>query len=367
MTRILAIRSAFPEGSYAQEAIVELLSRSWSKHGEAAAKLKQLAKRVGVERRHLALPLERYPALEGWEETNALWTQQALALGTRSLGALLETLPFALPEIGAFLSTTVTGIATPSLDAHLLNRYGLPSDLKRMPLFGLGCAAGASLLARASDYVRAYPEKVALVFAVELCSLTWQQRDLSTANLIASLLFGDGAATALVAGEAFVEAHLPALSASTPGRALRRAPQVVATRSVFYRETLQIMGWKVKDSGLEIVLAPELISLIESRLRDDMEGFLSSAGVERGEIAEWIIHPGGPKVLNAIQSALELDDEALAPSWTLLRERGNLSSVSVLTLLEEKMAGREAPRAGSYGLLFAMGPGFALEMLLLKW
>ena len=245
---------------------------------------------------------------------------------------------------------TVTGLSTPSVDARLVNRMGLRADLKRVPIFGLGCVAGAAGLARASDAVRAFPGQVAAILAVELCSLTLQREDLSIANIIASGLFGDGAAAALIGG------------GDRPGR----GPRILATRSIFYPDTERVMGWDVVDSGFKVVLSPQVPQLVRERVRSDVDAFLGAQGVKRADVRHWICHTGGPRVLEAFEDALELPRDALRRTWDSLREVGNLSSASVLFVFRDLLDSGEA-RPGDLGLLIAMGPGFCSELVLLRW
>ena len=217
-------------------------------------------------------------------------------------------------------------------------------------MFGLGCVAGAAGIARAADYVRAYPDQVAVLLAVELCSLTLQREDLSVANLISSGLFGDGAAAVLVAGD----------QCGLPG------PRILASRSVFYPETEEMMGWHLSESGFRIVLSPQVPDLIQQKLGDDVDRFLADLGRNRREVGSWVLHTGGPKVLQATASALGLENGELSASWDCLRRVGNLSSASVLVVLEEVMNKRR-PEPGTLGVLAAMGPGFCSELVALEW
>ena len=231
-----------------------------------------------------------------------------------------------------------------------MNRMSLPVNIKRVPIFGLGCVAGAAGVARAADYVKAYPDQVAAVIAVELCSLTLQKEDLSIANLISSGLFGDGCGVALVAG---------AETGCT-------GPRILATRSVFYPNTEHVMGWDISQRGFRIVLSREVPEVVEQHLANDVEAFLGDQGLTRSDIGSFILHTGGPRVLEATQVALGLPEGALAASWECLKRTGNLSSASVLLVLEEVMQNRR-PAAGSYSLMAAMGPAFCSELLLLRW
>jgi alkylresorcinol/alkylpyrone synthase len=219
-----------------------------------------------------------------------------------------------------------------------------------MPIFGLGCVAGAAGISRAADYVRGFPDQVAVLLSVELCSLTLQPEDLSIPNLIASGLFGDGAAAVVVTGENRESA----------------GPRVVATRSVFYPGTERVMGWDISETGFKIVLSGDVPVVAREKLRPDVDSFLADQGLTRADITSWVCHPGGPKVLEAMEESLELKRGELDVTWRSLREVGNLSSTSVLLVLEETLANHRPP-PGSWGVLLAMGPGFCSELVLLRW
>jgi alkylresorcinol/alkylpyrone synthase len=229
---------------------------------------------------------------------------------------------------------------------------GMRPDMKRTPIFGLGCVAGAAGTARASDYLRAWKGQTALLLAVELCSLTLQREDLSIPNIIASGLFGDGAACVVLQGA----------DKAGPGR----GPRIVATRSVLYPDTERIMGWDVVDSGFKVVLSAKVPQLVREFIRRDVDDFLAQQGLSRGDVKHWVAHTGGPKVLQAFEDALELVPDMLARSWASLREVGNLSSASVLFVLGDMLEAGTA-RPGDWGVMMAMGPGFCAELVLLRW
>jgi alkylresorcinol/alkylpyrone synthase len=226
----------------------------------------------------------------------------------------------------------------------------LAPNIRRNPIFGLGCVAGAAGLARAADYVRAYPDQIAVLLSVELCSLTWQRDDKSVANLISVGLFGDGAAAVLVAGD-----NIP-----------RRGPRILASDRVFYPNTEDVMGWSISEKGFNIVLSPDVPKVVVENLGPNVDAFLAAHGMTRRDIGSWIMHTGGPKVLEATAESLGLTREDLAVSWEALRRVGNLSSASVLVVLDEIMKHRR-PAPGTRSILAAMGPGFCAEMLLLEW
>jgi alkylresorcinol/alkylpyrone synthase len=247
----------------------------------------------------------------------------------------------------------VTGIAVPSLDARIAERIGLRPDVRRVPIFGLGCVAGAAGVARLHDYLRGAPDDVAVLVSVELCSLMYGAAEPDMATLVGSALFGDGAAAVVAVGE-----HRGLQNGAT-------GPDVIASRSRMYPDSLGIMGWNVGASGFRLVLSPDLPDLIDRYFADDVTAFLAEHDLTVDDIGSWVSHPGGPKVLESINAALGLDDAALELSWRSLSEIGNLSSASVLHILRDARA--KPPPSGTPGLMMAMGPGFCAELVLLRW
>jgi alkylresorcinol/alkylpyrone synthase len=355
--QIVSAASAFPKHYYPQSVLLEALQEYWGEALEKPTMLRRLHRHMGVEGRYLTLPVQAYPKLSRWGEVNDLWIEAALDLGKQAICRALNYCGLAARDLGAFFFTSVTGIASPSIDALLINRLGLSSNIRRIPMFGLGCVAGAAGIARAADYVKAYPSQTALVLSVELCSLTIQKEDLSPANLISSGLFGDGAAAVMVAGSQ-VDAFGPDPE--------QFGPRILATRSVFYPQTEEMMGWKISEKGFRILLSPEVPNLVRKQIAPDVDAFLADHGYARRDIGSWVLHTGGPKVLQAIQDGLDLKDGQLDASWDCLRKTGNLSSASVLVVLEEVMK-RRRPEPGTLGIMAAMGPGFCSELLLIQW
>ncbi len=354
MSRIAAVSSALPPRYYTQGEIFDELVKHWGDELENPALLQRFHQRVGVDGRYFALPLEEYAQMERWGQANAAWLRVAVELGEEAICRALLQAGLGKEQIGALLTVTVTGVVSPSLDAHLCNRMGLPADVRRTPLFGLGCVAGASGIAQATDYVRAYPDKIAVLLSVELCSLTWQRGDLSVANFIATGLFGDGAAAVIIAGD---QVKLPKKPAG---------PRVLATASAFYPNTEDAMGWDIGEKGFTLVLSPEVPAIIRKNLPVDLGRFLTANGLSREQITSWVLHTGGPKVLEAMADAAGVTQEECALSWQSLRKVGNLSSASVLFVLEDTIKERK-PAPGSYGILAAMGPGFCSQLVLLQW
>ena len=348
--RIASVGTALPPHVYEQARILAELSRIWRGRPELLQRLAGLHEHARIARRHLALPIEAYERLVTFGQTNDAWIEASLELGERAIRQALDRAGLAPADVDALYVTSVTGFASPSLDARLINRIGMRTDVHRVPLFGLGCVAGAAGIARASEYVRAFPDRVAVLLAVELCSLTLQRDDTSVANLISTGLFGDGAAAVVVAG----------------ARRAASGPEVVATRSVLYPDTEEVMGWHVSEKGFRIVLSAAVPDIARTRLAPDVDAFLAAHDLVRGRIDRWICHPGGPKVLRAMQEGLGLPDAEVELAWRILRDQGNLSSASVLMVLDATLRERP-PEAGGHGVLLAMGPGFCSELVLLRW
>ncbi|HXV65040.1 MAG TPA: 3-oxoacyl-[acyl-carrier-protein] synthase III C-terminal domain-containing protein [Vicinamibacteria bacterium] len=347
--RILDATWALPEHYYSQDDLSAALKKHWADKLFNPERLEQLHRNVLVSGRHLALRLDEYEGLS-FKGANDAYLRCAVDLGARALEDVLERSDLTPSEIDHLFFVSTTGIATPSIDARLVNRLALRPNVKRSPLFGLGCAGGAVGITRAADYLRAFPREIAVLLSVELCSLTLQREDLSIPNLIASGLFGDGAAAVVLVGADRMAA----------------GPAVVASRSVFYPDTEHIMGWDVTDDGFGVVLSAEIPDLVRREMRRNVDDFLSAHRLGLESIETFVCHPGGPKVLEAFAAALDVPREALALTWQSLERFGNLSSVSVLVVLAETLRQR-TPAPGSYGLLLAMGPGFATELVLLRW
>jgi len=353
--RIASAASAFPKHYYSQKFLLERLQDYWGDELRNPQLLARLHRNVTVDGRYLAVPAEQYVDIKTWGEANDIWIRVAKELGERALCVAMHNAGAKPADLGALMFTTVTGVASPSIDAMLVNQMGLPANIRRTPIFGLGCVAGAAGIARCADYVRAYPKQAAALVSVELCSLTLQREDLSVANLISSGLFADGAAAVIVTGQDF-----------DSGEQEIGGPRILATRSIFYPETEDMMGWKISEKGFRILLSTEVPTLIRENLGRDVDAFLADHGHRRSDLKSFVLHTGGPKVLQASAAALGLENGELDASWDCLRKVGNLSSASVLVVLEDVMKNRR-PEPGTLGLLAAMGPGFCSELVLLEW
>ena len=351
---IRAVGRALPPHFADQETLIAAFREAWSGAHFNVERLEELHRAVQVSGRYLALPIEAYKSLTSFARRNEEWTKVAVDLGEAAVREALRCADLSPEDVDHLFFVSTTGIATPSIDARLVNRLELRADVRRSPLFGLGCAGGVAGIARASDVLRAYPNGVTVMLSVELCSLTLQREDFSIPNIISSGLFGDGAAAVLCTGGA----HHTTRN--------RRGPRILATDSVFYPGTERVMGWDIVDTGFKIILSAKVPQVVREHVRQDVEAFLAAHGLDRSRIRHWIAHTGGPRVLQAFEETLELPAGALDRSWRSLRETGNLSSASVLFVLGELLDSGDAKK-GDLGLLMAMGPGFCSELVLLQW
>lgn len=350
MTRIAAVHGALPPHRHTQREVTDMVAGTCLPPGTDRRVLDRLHGNARVRTRHTVLPLESYRDLDGFGAANDVFIRSAVDLGGRAVRGALRAAGLRPTDVDLLMFTSVTGIAAPSVDARLVARLGLRSDVKRLPVFGLGCVAGAAGVARVHDYLLGRPDDVAVLLSVELCSLTFQRQDVTPANLVATALFGDGAAAVVALG----------------GRRAVAGPEIVATRSRMYPETEHVMGWSIGSTGFSVVLDPAVPDVVRQYLADDVREFLDEHGLKPKDIAHWVCHPGGPKVLETVTEVLDLPEGALDVTWRSLADVGNLSSASVLHVLRDTIEHRR-PEPGTPGLLLAMGPGFCCELVLLRW
>ena len=357
MTFIAAAHGVVGPYGYPQDEITAAFSAVVSPDGTSADLIERIHRATGVQHRNLAIPLDAYVGLDGFGAANDEFIRVGLDLGEAAIRGALADAHLDPTDVDMVMATSVTGIAAPSLEALLVPRLGLRADVKRVPVFGLGCVAGAAGIARLHDYLVGHPDDVAVLLSVELCSLTVQRDDVSMPNIVASGLFGDGAAAVVMVGDE--RARRMGLS----------GPRVVASRSRLYPDTERTMGWDIGGSGFRIVLSAGVAEVITRYLGGDVDDFLAEHDLKKGDVTSWVCHPGGPRVLEAMESALDLHEGQLDVTWRSLAAIGNLSSASVLHVLCDTLDGRgvPTPEPGTPGMLTAMGPGFCAELVLLEW
>lgn len=341
---LLALATAVPPFELRQPAVMERARLLFQAGPNQIERLLPVYDNAGIERRFSCVPIEWYLHPHGWEERTELFIRHALALFEDAARRCVARAGIGFDEIDALVTVSTTGIATPSLDARLMELLPFRRDLQRLPIFGLGCAGGVSGLARAAALARAAPGSKVLLLVVELCGLTFRAQDLSKSNIIATALFGDGAAALLL---------------STGGT----GPVVEAWGEHTWPASLDVMGWEVKDDGLGVLFSRDIPTLVRDELRSATDAFLARQGLRRPDLAGYVCHPGGAKVLDALEDAFGLPHGALAHARATLRDYGNMSAVTVLFVLDRMLAAKARP--GRY-LMSALGPGFTASFALLE-
>lgn len=350
---LATIGKAVPPYCIEQKECREFTKRLFAPHFGDIERLLKVFLSAEVDKRHFCTPLGWFGQTHDWHEKNELFLENALALSAAAIKECLHKAGFSPQDIDALILVTSTGFATPSIDAYLYNLLTLQSEILRIPIWGLGCAGGVVGVARGFDLARAYPEKRVVVCCVELCSLTFMYNDRSKSNLVATSLFADGAAAALILGD------------EAAGGVGGAGPRYVSSCSNLLPDTLDVMGWNFQNDGMQVVFSRNIPQLVETDIRSLVISFLTNQNLGLAEVKHFIPHPGGMKVLKAYEKALDLSPVALHPARQVLRDYGNMSSCTVLYVLEKEM--EKDHETGDYGLMLALGPGFSCEQVLLQW
>jgi alkylresorcinol/alkylpyrone synthase len=349
MAKIIAVQTNFPEHRTAQEEIKNLLSEIWPDKKKLVEKFSVSS---SVKYRDLSIPLSDYQHLGDIGKRNLVWQEIALKLQEKNLKQLIEKTSIDLKSITQIVSTTVTGLSIPTLEAKLMNKFSFAENVKRVPLFGIGCLGGVAGLNRLNDYLEHRPKEAGLLLATELCTLTFQFGDQSLANLVGTSLFGDGAAVLLMVGDE----HPLAKNAQF---------EVIKGESFFYPDTERVMGWDVVSSGFQIVLSGDVPEIVKTKVSKNVDDFLRNNDTNLDQIDFMISHPGGPKVLDALVEVTNKTSEYFKYSYDSLKAHGNMSSVSVLHVMQETIE-KENIAKNKMGLMLAMGPAFCSELALIK-
>lgn len=360
MPLILSVGNAVPKHKINQENIVPFVRELFLRKYPSIDRLLSVFQNGEIQTRYLSKELSWYSVDHSFEEKNQTYVETAIQLSIEAIKECVTNTEFlsseiSFDEIDGIIFVSSTGISTPTIDAHIANILPFKSTIKRIPIWGLGCAGGASGISRAYDYCKAHPESNILLVAVELCSLTFQKEDLSKSNIIGTSLFGDGAAAVLVIGD----------KSELKERTIHVAlPNIEQTHSTLLPNSLDVMGWDVRNEGLFVIFSRDIPSIVKNWLQPVVTNFLNSNDLMLNDLTHFIAHPGGKKVLDAYIDSLNLDEKKIFYSLDILKRYGNMSSCTVLFVLEEFM---KVGKKNEYGLLCALGPGFSSEISLLKW
>jgi alkylresorcinol/alkylpyrone synthase len=347
---ILQTATAVPAHLLTQESVKQNLCQLLPLPEQRRPALLAMFDHALVSTRHSVLPLGKLRERRTLTETTAVYREHAVQLGREVADRCLTEAGVPAQAIDLVITVSCTGIMIPSLDAHLANELDFRPDVKRMPITELGCVAGAAALGRAYDFLRGHPDAHVLVVAVELPTLSFQHDDLSLAQLVSNALFGDGAAAALLSGSA---------------RA-RSGAAILEVESHLFRDSLDALGFELRDDGFHVLLAKDLPERLRGGLCRVVDRVLERAHLGRQDLTSFVLHPGGRRILHALEEALGIDRPSMQPSWDVLRDHGNVSSAAILFVLDRWLRTRR-PRSGDHGLLAAFGPGLSMELALLKW
>jgi alkylresorcinol/alkylpyrone synthase len=339
--KVLSVATALPPYRIGQDEVKEFARALFSDEFKDIERLAPVFDNVRVDDRYFCVPREWFERDHGFPERNDLYVEHALDLSEKAARRALDRAGAAAEDVGAIFFVSTTGLSTPSLDSRLIFRLGLSEHTRRVPIWGLGCAAGVAGLAHAADHARLYPGKLTLLVGVELCGLTFQRGDLSKANLVATSLFADGAAAVLLGEGA-------------------QGIELTGSHSTTWPETEDIMGWEVVETGFKVKISRSIPTLVRQRMTENLATACEFAGLSPEEIRHYVTHPGGARVLDALEEVLGFEPGGLTLSREVLRDCGNMSSVTVLFVLERFLRNREFA-TGDMGMLSALGPGFSAE------
>lgn len=361
MPKIVSVCTVNPPYTIMQEDTVQIVKELFSTSFDNIERLLRVFENGQITSRNFCVPMEWFEGEHTLKERNDLYITNATKLGSEAIQKCLSnktmlTSPISCEEIDAIFFISSTGFSTPSIEARIMNKLPFNKHTKRIPIWGLGCAGGASGLSRAKDYCMAYPFAKVLVLSLEFCSLTFQKSDHSKSNLVGTSLFADGVGCALMVGDGVdtrLLSNLPAV------------PNIKGTMSTLYPDSEDVMGWDVKDNGLYVIFSRDIPSIINNLLKPNVLSFLEEQKVSLEEIDLFIAHPGGKKVIDAYENALSLSSDKTTITKQILKYHGNMSSVTIIYVLKAFL--EQAHLSGKKALLTALGPGFSSELLFAEW
>ncbi len=339
--RINAVATALPPHVLHQEVVADRAGEIFL--GPAFERMRGIYSHADIRTRHSCVPIDWYMEEHGLQERNRLYIENAVILLETAARRALDRAGLAAADLGGIAVVSTTGLATPSLDALLIERMQLPRDIQRLPIFGLGCAGGVLGLARTAALAAASPGQAWLFLVVELCGLTFRACDNSKSNVIATALFGDGAAACILCTEG-------------------EGPAVAAAGEHTFADSLDVMGWEIVDDGLKVLFSRDIPGIVRKEIGELARRFLARRDLTLGDIGEFVCHPGGAKVLDALEDVFEVQRGGLVRSREVLRRYGNMSAVTVLFVLEDSLGEGH----GGLRLLTSLGPGFTAAFLLLE-
>jgi alkylresorcinol/alkylpyrone synthase len=348
LPRLTAIATAVPPYELDQKDVARRVRAVFSQEA-VVERLLPVFENAGIERRFSCVPIEWYYDSHGWPDRNAVYLDSAVTLLERAARKALDRAGLSPEDVDAIVVNSTTGIATPSLDALLMERMPFKRTTRRLPIFGLGCAGGVLGLARAAMVARERPGTTVLFLVIELCAISFRRDDVSKSNIVATALFGDGAAAAVIESR---DSAWPAIAASG---------------EYLFEDSLDVMGWEVAGDGLKAIFSRDIPALVESRFRGIIDAYLAESGLTMRDVDRILCHPGGTKVLAALEHVFDLEDGALADSRAILREYGNMSAATVMFVLNRAME-QGALHDGEWrrALVTAMGPGFSAAFVTLE-
>jgi alkylresorcinol/alkylpyrone synthase len=353
MARIIGTGIAVPPYSISQDEARQFATEYFQRFLPHIDRMASVFKNTQIDTRYFVVPKEWwFDERHSLKERNDIYLSEATQIGRDAICAALDNAGIAPQEVDNLIVVSSTGFATPSLDARIINDLCMRSNVRRTPIWGLGCAGGVAGLARITEMCRAYPDSVTVLMAVETCGLTFQFQDWSKKNFIATSLFGDGAAAVVMVGDAHPDK--------------RPAFRVLDSQSTLWRDSLRVMGWDIVDEGMEVLFGVEIPRYVADLFRPEVDRFLSKHHLTIADIEHLVFHPGGAKVLEAYSESLGVTNGHLDPSREVLRCYGNMSSPTVLFVLERVLQQRN-PRPGEYALAAALGPGFSAELVLMQF